>query len=186
MEILAPESTAIGLGPDTAGIGDSLKAAMGAATRDPGLMMKAASTLTGLSAIPTTVLTDWINAPKQAKDSKHGDRRFSDPAWTENPYFHAVLLAYQSGCDFARTLVSESGLDHKRAMKAKLGVDLMSTRWPRRTSCPPIRPRSSGRSTPAGASLLKGARPFVDDLLNNGGRPRQVDTSGFEVGRNLA
>ena len=27
---------------------------------------------------------------------------------------------------------------------------------------------------------------FLDDLVNNNGRPRQVDTSGFEVGRNLA
>ena len=90
------------------------------AARNPGLMLKAAATLTGgLSAIPSTVLTDWISAPKQAKDSKQGDRRFSDPAWTENPYFHAVLLAYLSGCDFARTLVSESGLDHKRATKAQ-------------------------------------------------------------------
>ena len=71
-------------------------------------MFKAAATLTGgLSAIPSTVLTDWIRAPKQAKDSKQSDRRFSDPAWTENPYFHAVLLAYLSGCDFARIGISE-------------------------------------------------------------------------------
>ena len=37
-----------------------------------------------------------------------------------------------------------------------------------------------------GASLVEGARNFLDDVRNNGGRPRQVDTSGFEVGRNLA
>ena len=34
-----------------------------------------------------------------------------------------------------------------------------------------------------GGSLVEGARQFLDDLRNNGGRPRQVDTSGFEVGR---
>ena len=27
----------------------------------------------------------------------------------------------------------------------------------------------------AGASLLKGARNFVGDVINNGGKPRQVD-----------
>ena len=37
-----------------------------------------------------------------------------------------------------------------------------------------------------GGSLVAGARQFLDDVRNNGGRPRQVDTSGFEVGRNLA
>jgi polyhydroxyalkanoate synthase len=38
----------------------------------------------------------------------------------------------------------------------------------------------------AGGSLAKGAAHFVDDLLHNEGRPRQVDTSGFTVGGNLA
>jgi polyhydroxyalkanoate synthase len=37
-----------------------------------------------------------------------------------------------------------------------------------------------------GASLASGARNFVDDLVNNGGRPRQVDTRPFKVGENLA
>jgi polyhydroxyalkanoate synthase subunit PhaC len=37
-----------------------------------------------------------------------------------------------------------------------------------------------------GASLAAGARNFLDDLLRNGGRPRQVDTSSFRVGENLA
>ncbi len=34
--------------------------------------------------------------------------------------------------------------------------------------------------------MLAGTRNFLDDLLHNGGRPRQVDTSAFELGRNLA
>ena len=37
-----------------------------------------------------------------------------------------------------------------------------------------------------GASLAAGAGNFLDDLLRNGGRPRQVDTSSFTVGGNLA
>src|SRR5207248_3275639 len=37
-----------------------------------------------------------------------------------------------------------------------------------------------------GRSLYDGWRNFVDDLLHNNGRPRQVDTTPFEVGRNLA
>jgi len=122
-EILAPEIKIIG--PDTAGIGDSLTASIKRAATNPGLVVKAGAALTGaLAAIPSTVLTDWI-AAKKAKDSKPADRRFSDPAWTENPYFHAVLLAYLSGCDFARTLVSESGLQPSQAAKAELGLELM-------------------------------------------------------------
>jgi len=37
-----------------------------------------------------------------------------------------------------------------------------------------------------GASLVAGASHFVDDMLNNKGRPRQVDTRPFRVGENLA
>ena len=34
--------------------------------------------------------------------------------------------------------------------------------------------------------MVRGARHFVDDVRNNRGRPRQVDTSGFKIGENLA
>jgi polyhydroxyalkanoate synthase len=37
-----------------------------------------------------------------------------------------------------------------------------------------------------GASVVAGARNFLDDLRNNKGMPRQVDTRPFEIGRNLA
>jgi polyhydroxyalkanoate synthase len=37
-----------------------------------------------------------------------------------------------------------------------------------------------------GASLVRGAWHAVRDMATNGGMPSQVDTSGFEVGRNLA
>ena len=37
-----------------------------------------------------------------------------------------------------------------------------------------------------GTSVLAGIRNFLDDLRNNNGMPRQVDTRPFEIGRNLA
>jgi poly[(R)-3-hydroxyalkanoate] polymerase subunit PhaC len=36
-----------------------------------------------------------------------------------------------------------------------------------------------------GMSLVKGMQNFVDDMQNNGGYPRQVDASGFELGKNI-
>ena len=44
-EILAPETNAIGLGPDTAGIGDSLTSALRRAATNPGLLLKAGANL---------------------------------------------------------------------------------------------------------------------------------------------
>ncbi|MGV0715282.1 alpha/beta fold hydrolase [Mycolicibacterium sp. XJ662] len=185
-EMLAPESNVVGLGPDTAGIGDSLTAAVGKAAMNPPLMVKAVGTLgAGLAAIPSTVLSSWLK-PRSGKDSKAADRRFADPAWTDNPYFHSVLLAYLSACDFARTMVVESNLDQKRATKAKLGLELMLDA---------VAPSNFLLTNPtaikrafdtAGVSLLRGARNFTSDLLQNRGLPRQVDSSPFELGRNLA
>jgi polyhydroxyalkanoate synthase len=37
-----------------------------------------------------------------------------------------------------------------------------------------------------GRSVVRGGRNFVHDVRHNGGWPAQVDTSGFEVGRNMA
>jgi polyhydroxyalkanoate synthase len=37
-----------------------------------------------------------------------------------------------------------------------------------------------------GLSLLRGARNFLDDMLNNGGMPRQVDDRPFKLGKTLA
>jgi polyhydroxyalkanoate synthase len=37
-----------------------------------------------------------------------------------------------------------------------------------------------------GLSIVRGLKNFIDDLLHNGGMPRQVDERPFKVGRNLA
>jgi polyhydroxyalkanoate synthase len=183
-EILEPEWNVIG--PDIAGIGDSLTAALGRAALHPGLVLKAGATLTGdLARIPSMVLSEWI-ATKKEEDSKRADRRFSDPAWLGNPFFHSVMLGYLSGCDFARTVVSESGLDRGRSEKAKLGLELVLD-----AAAPSnfllTNPTAIKRAfDTGGVSLLKGARNFALDVIQNRGRPRQVDSSSFTLGQNLA
>jgi len=37
-----------------------------------------------------------------------------------------------------------------------------------------------------GQNVIAGASNFVDDVLHHGGRPRQVDTTSFSLGKNLA
>jgi polyhydroxyalkanoate synthase subunit PhaC len=183
-EMLAPEMNVIG--PDTAGIGDSLTAALRRAATNPGLLLKSGATLTGgLASIPSTVVSNWTSS-KNHETRKGGDRRFSDPAWTENPYFHSVMLTYLASCDMARTLVTESGLDRKRLEKAKLGLELLlDAAAP--TNFLPTNPTALKRAfDTAGISLFRGARNFTLDLIQNKGMPRQVDTSPFKLGENLA
>lgn len=187
-DILAPEWNVIG--PDIAGIKDSLSAALRAAVGNPGLVLKAGTRLgSALASIPTTVLADWVRnwswiTEQEAK--KGGDRRFSDPAWIENPYFHSVMLAYLAGCDFVRTMVGESGLDHRHLEKAKLGLEVvLGAASP--SNFLPTNPTVIKRAfDTAGLSVLRGARNLMLDVLQNGGMPRQVDSRPFKVGENLA
>ena len=183
-EIVAPEWNVIG--PDTAGIGDALMAAFGGAVTNPADVMKASMRLSSdLLRIPPTVLNSWIKKQK-GDDKATSDRRFADPAWTDNPFYHALRLAYLAQCEFARAIVESSGVDAKQAAKASLGLDLLLDA---------IAPTNFLVSNPtavkrafdtAGMSLVRGMRNFVLDAVQNRGRPRQVDSSAFTVGENLA
>ena len=86
--------------------------------------------------------------------------RFADPAWTANPAFFAVRQAHLAGF-------------------------LLDAAAP--TNFLPTNPAALKRAfETGGASVVAGAGHMVDDLLNHGGRPRQVDTRPFTIGENLA
>ena len=83
-EIVAPEWDVIG--PDTAGIGDALKSVLGGAAKNPADVMTASIRLSSdLARIPSTVLNSWIRKPK-GDDKAPSDRRFADPAWTDDRF----------------------------------------------------------------------------------------------------
>ena len=115
------------------------------------------------------------------------DRRFADPAWSTNPLFYGMRLAYLSTCRYARDVVGRRVRRGGRRAEGRDGARPRCSTRSRPTNFLPTNPAALKRAfDTAGASLVKGARTFLDDLVNNDGRPRQVDTSGFEVGRNLA
>ena len=164
-EIVAPEWNVIG--PDVAGIGDSLMAALGGAVKNPADVMTASMKLSSdLARIPPTVLNSWIRK-KKGDDKGTSDRRFADPAWTDNPYFHAIRLAYLAQCEFARAILGSSGIDAKQAAKASLGLDLLLDAMSP-TNFPVSNPAAMKRAFDTGGmSLLRGARNFVLDVVQN-------------------
>jgi polyhydroxyalkanoate synthase len=114
------------------------------------------------------------------------DKRFTDPAWEEHPAFWGLRQAYLAWGQYATDLLNAADLDKVQAAKAELAVSFLhDTLAP--TNFPVTNPAVLKRAFETGGrSLLDGWRNFVDDLAHNNGRPRQVDTSPFEVGRNLA
>jgi polyhydroxyalkanoate synthase len=185
--VLGPES---GLFEDldAAGFGDAVSKALQATFSNPMAAVQAGSQLASdLAQIPLVAATRWFGRETEPPVTVNPrDRRFSDPAWTDNPLFYGVRLAYLASGRFFRDVVAASNLDPDAARKAAMFVDLMLDAVAP-TNFLPTNPAALKRAfDTGGASLVKGAQQFLDDLVNNEGRPRQVDASGFEVGRNLA
>ncbi len=185
--VLAPESQLFE-DSDAAGLRDALAAALRSAVRHPVAPARAAWGLGGrLARIPVAAARRFVGqevTPPVPVDPK--DRRFTAPAWDGNPAFYALKLSYLAAAEFAREVVGSAEIEAQAARKAEIALNLLLDA---------LAPTNFLVTNPAalqlafetgGGSLLKGARQFADDLLHNGGKPRQVDTSGFTVGGNLA
>jgi polyhydroxyalkanoate synthase len=83
-------------------------------------------------------------------------------------------------------VVGSADIEFDARRKALMALDLLVDALAP-TNFLPTNPAALQRAfETGGGSLVKGARNFVGDVVNNGGRPRQVDSSGFEIGRNVA
>ena len=114
------------------------------------------------------------------------DRRFKDPAWTNNPFYKRGLqtfLAMQDNLDQWVGELKLGELEHARAQFV-LGM-IMDAVSP--TNSLVGNPMAQKRAIDSGGmSLIKGLKNAYDDLTKNGGMPSQVDKRPFEVGKNLA
>jgi polyhydroxyalkanoate synthase len=185
--VLGPESSMFE-DLDAAGFGDALGRVIRSGLTNPMTSGLAAMRLaTDLARIPLITAAAWLGheVPSPVPvDPK--DRRFADPAWTTNPVFQSVRLSYLATCRAAREVVAGAALDEETERKASAAMDLMLDALAP-TNFLMTNPAALKRAMDtAGMSLVHGLRNFVDDLVYNEGRPRQVDTSPFEVGRNLA
>ena len=186
-EALAPETGLIAQ-LDPADFGGSLLSVIARAARRPAEVAAAGLQFgTTLARIWPVATSRWLGsevAPPVPFDAR--DRRFADPAWDDNPGYFAVRQAYLAARRLSEDLLAAGRGNPLADQKAQLAVGF---------SFDALAPTNFLATNPAaikkafetgGASLLAGARNLLDDLAHNGGRPRQVDTAPFELGRNLA
>jgi polyhydroxyalkanoate synthase subunit PhaC len=186
-EVLGPE-TGLFAGVDPADFGISTLAMLARAAARPEQVSTACLRFAAaIGAAWPNAITRWLrrDAEQDARADRL-DRRFADPAWTDNPGYCALLQAYLAGRRLADDLLAAGQGDPLSDQKAELAVHfVLDAVAP--TNFLPTNPAALKRAfETGGASVLAGARNFLDDLVNNGGRPRQVDTTPFELGRNLA
>jgi polyhydroxyalkanoate synthase subunit PhaC len=51
------------------------------------------------------------------------DKRFVDPAWTENPLLHRIMQAYLAGSEIAEGLLADAELDWRDKEKMQFVID---------------------------------------------------------------
>lgn len=114
-----------------------------------------------------------------------GDRRFTDAAFRDHPIYRRLMQLYLAWRESLLGLVDELELDRKSRERGRFAVNLLVEA---------MAPTNALAGNPAalkrafetgGASLARGLRHFVRDLVDNGGMPMQVDRRPFRVGENL-
>ena len=114
------------------------------------------------------------------------DKRFGDPAWTDNAAFWFLRQQYLLWDRMMTSLVDSAQVSpeakRKAAFVARLMGDAMAP-----TNNPLTNPAVMKKALDTGGlSLARGARTFAHDLVENGGQPQQVASGVHVVGRDLA
>jgi polyhydroxyalkanoate synthase subunit PhaC len=183
---LAPEAGAFDLDP--ALFGRALGKAAVSVARHPESTVRA-----GLRCALDLTRTSLAAASRAAGRSAAGpvtpdarDRRFSDPAWEDNAAFFALLQSYLVFRRLGEDLLAVAELDTATRAKAAFAVELLADALAP-TNLLLTNPAALKRAFETGGrSVVAGSRNCVDDILHNGGRPRQVDVSPFRLGENMA
>jgi polyhydroxyalkanoate synthase len=114
------------------------------------------------------------------------DRRFTDPAWAGNPLLRRVVQTYHAAGQTAGQLVDDAALGWQDEQRVRFLVEnLVAALAP--SNLPLVNPASAKAAIDtAGMNFLRGGRNLLGDLATAPRVPEMVDTSAFEVGRNIA
>jgi polyhydroxyalkanoate synthase len=141
----------------------------------------------GLDAAVKATLARADGVPGSAPMApSSGDSRFADAAFEESPLFFLMKQEYLLSCQYVQELLDaaqlEPGEDAKARFAAKFILDALS---PTNTLLGNPTALREAFNT-GGQSLVAGVNNMVEDLRNQGGWPTQVDSSGYELGVNMA
>lgn len=113
------------------------------------------------------------------------DKRYADPAWTENPLLHRLVQAHIAAGGTAADLVEDAGLDwadHERIQFAVSNV--VDALAPSNSLLNPGLWQEARKTR--GASVVSGVRRLVGDLASKPRVPSMVEPDAFTVGEDVA
>lgn len=149
-----------------------------ARTVTPQSMMRAAVNM--INQAPGVFLgRDEVPIPKR-------DFRFADEAWSNNPLYRRWASGYLAWEQEMMALVDNDAVDWRTRERARLMMGVLTTAMAPTNTLGGNPAAIKQAFTTGGRSLWDGAANFLQDVIGNAGLPRQVDTSAFVVGKDIA
>lgn len=114
------------------------------------------------------------------------DKRFGDPAWTENPLLRRTMQAYLATGETAECLVDDAELEWLDAERVGFAVgNLIDALAP--SNNPVLNPTAlKAMLDTGGANAVHGLRRMVSDLATPPRVPSMVEPDAFTVGEDIA
>jgi polyhydroxyalkanoate synthase subunit PhaC len=114
------------------------------------------------------------------------DRRYADPAWSDNPLLHRALQAHLATSRTAEALVEDARLAEPDRLRVQTMVSNLSD-----ALAPSNNPLLNPRALKAvvdtgGANFVRGARRLASDLAQPPRVPSMVEPDAFSVGETVA
>ena len=127
-----------------------------------------------------------ITAGRSAIGPQPRDRRFSDPAWSENPILKRTVQAYLAAGHSAEGLLADAGLGWRDNERVKwVLTNLIAAAAP--SNYPLISPVAwKAFIDTGGLSAVRGVRALVSDMSSPPFIPTMVAPDAFEIGKDLA
>lgn len=127
-----------------------------------------------------------IVAGKSDRVPARADKRFTDPAWQQNPVLHRIMQAYLAAAETAEGLLADAELDWRDAEKMQFVVDnFVEGLAP--SNNPLISPLGwKALIDTGGLSAVRGVKAFARDMLSQPRVPAMVEPDAYVVGETVA
>jgi polyhydroxyalkanoate synthase subunit PhaC len=148
-------------------------------------LAKQPTTVAGRGGSLARELADIARGTSERGPAKN-DKRFTDPAWTQNPALRRIMQAYLAASDTADALYRDADLDWRDGERMRFVLDNIIE------GCSPSNnPFFSPLGWKAlidtgGLSAVRGARNFLRDMVSAPRVPAMVEPDAFAVGESVA
>jgi polyhydroxyalkanoate synthase subunit PhaC len=141
--------------------------------------------LTGRGRALAGELVDIVRGTSTRAPAR-SDKKFADPAWTDNPVLKRAMQTYLAVTEAAYQLLADADLDYQDDERLRFVIDNLT-----QAAAPANNPLLNPLGYKAlvdtrGLSAVRGVRNFATDIATKPRIPAMVDTTAFTLGESIA